>query len=43
MGFVFQSYFLLLGLTVLENVLLPSLIGHKRELAGAIGHLGMLG
>ena len=43
MGFVFQSYFLLPGLTVLENVLLPSLMGHKQELAGAIGHLEHVG
>ena len=43
MGFVFQSYFLLPELTALENVLVPSLIRNKQELAGAIEQLRRVG
>jgi predicted ABC-type transport system involved in lysophospholipase L1 biosynthesis ATPase subunit len=43
MGFVFQSYFLLPELTALENVVVPSLIRNKRELAGAIEQLRRVG
>jgi predicted ABC-type transport system involved in lysophospholipase L1 biosynthesis ATPase subunit len=43
MGFVFQSYFLLPELTALENVLVPSLIRNKQELAGAVDQLQRVG
>jgi putative ABC transport system ATP-binding protein/lipoprotein-releasing system ATP-binding protein len=43
MGFVFQSYFLLPELTALENVLVPSLIRNKQELAAAIDQLERVG
>ena len=43
MGFVFQSYFLLPELTALENVLVPSLIRNKQELAAAIDQLQRVG
>jgi putative ABC transport system ATP-binding protein/lipoprotein-releasing system ATP-binding protein len=40
---VFQSYFLLPELTALENVLVPSLIRNKQELAAAIDQLERVG
>ncbi|MBV9104915.1 MAG: ABC transporter ATP-binding protein [Verrucomicrobia bacterium] len=43
MGFVFQSYFLLPELTALENVLVPSLIRKKQEVASAIDQLQRVG
>jgi len=43
MGFVFQSYFLLPELTALENVLVPSLIRRKQQLALAVQHLERVG
>ncbi|MCE9587934.1 MAG: ABC transporter ATP-binding protein [Verrucomicrobia bacterium] len=48
MGFVFQSYFLLPELTALENVLLPSMLGgrkndaHARSLLDRVGLSGRL-
>ncbi len=48
MGFVFQSYFLLPELTALENVLLPSMLGdrkndaHARDLLDRVGLSGRL-
>jgi putative ABC transport system ATP-binding protein/lipoprotein-releasing system ATP-binding protein len=48
MGFVFQSYFLLPELTALENVLLPSMLGgrknesHARNLLDRVGLSGRL-
>jgi predicted ABC-type transport system involved in lysophospholipase L1 biosynthesis ATPase subunit len=43
MGFVFQTYFLLPELTALENVLVPSLIRNKQQLANAVEHLSRVG
>jgi predicted ABC-type transport system involved in lysophospholipase L1 biosynthesis ATPase subunit len=43
MGFVFQTYFLLPELTALENVLIPSLIRNKQQLAKAVDHLSRVG
>src|ERR1700731_4304655 len=43
MGFVFQSYFLLPELTALENVLVPSLIRNRQELAAAVDELQRVG
>jgi putative ABC transport system ATP-binding protein/lipoprotein-releasing system ATP-binding protein len=43
MGFVFQSYFLLPELTALENVLVPSLIRNKQDLAAAVDELQRVG
>jgi putative ABC transport system ATP-binding protein len=44
-GFVFQSYNLLAGLTVEQNVLLPHRLGARlaMTLADALGHVGLLG
>jgi putative ABC transport system ATP-binding protein len=44
-GFVFQSYNLLSGLTVEQNVLLPHRLGARlaMTLADALGHVGLLG
>ena len=48
MGFIFQSYFLLPELTALENVLLPSMLGgrkneaHARSLLDRVGLSGRL-
>src|SRR3954462_12031887 len=39
MGFVFQGYFLLPELTALENVMLPGLIGGKKDRAAGEGAL----
>lgn len=43
MGFVFQGYFLLPELTALENVMLPSMIGGKRQRAIAEANLNDVG
>src|SRR5437868_1990115 len=43
MGFVFQGYFLLPELTALENVMLPGMIGGKRERAAAEASLSDVG
>jgi ABC-type lipoprotein export system ATPase subunit len=43
MGFVFQTYFLLPELTALENVLIPSMIRKRQQLASAADHLARVG
>lgn len=43
MGFVFQGYFLLPELTALENVMLPGLIGGKKNLAAGEASLSDVG
>lgn len=43
MGFVFQSYFLLLELTALENVMLPAMLGGKKSAEKAAGLLDRVG
>ena len=43
MGFVFQGYFLLPELTALENVMLPSMIGGKRQRSIAEANLNDVG
>lgn len=43
MGFVFQGYFLLPELTALENVMLPSMIGGKRQRSIAEANLSDVG
>jgi len=43
MGFVFQSYFLLPELTAFENVLLPSMLGGRKNEAHALSLLDRVG
>lgn len=42
-GYIFQNYFLLPELTALENVLVPGLIGGKKEMAQAKAALDRVG